>query len=158
MAEGVFVAAAAGESYLMLGSIVCTTVLPGKETDGNIAIVEASCPNGSGPGPHIDPWRETFYVMEGEVEFLLESGGTLQSLKAASGEVVSIPAGLGHAFHAVSQKPARILIMSAPAGLEAFFAEAGERVFAKTPPAAPRPFDRARFEAATDRHGIRAFR
>jgi quercetin dioxygenase-like cupin family protein len=158
MAEGVFVPVAAGESYLMLGSVVCTTVLVGMETDGNVAIVEASCPNGSGPGPHIDPWRETFYVLEGEIEFLLERNGVLQPRKAGKGEAISIPAGLGHAFQAVSQKPARILIMSAPAGLDAFFAEAGERVFAKTPPAAPRPFDRARFEAATDRYGIRAFR
>ncbi|HEU5017422.1 MAG TPA: cupin domain-containing protein [Pseudolabrys sp.] len=158
MAERAFTPAAAGKSHLVLGSIVCTTLLGGAETDGNISLIEVCCPQGMGPSPHVDPWRETFYVMEGEIEFLLEGGGTLQPLKVASGDVVSIPAGLGHAFHAVSQNQARILIISAPAGLEAFFAEAGEPLFARTPPTAPRPFDRARFEAATDRYGIRAFR
>lgn len=158
MANAAFTSAAGGETYLMLGTVLCTTMLAGKETDGQIGLVEAVCPPGSGPGPHIDPWRESFYVIEGEIEFMLERDGKLRPVKAGPGDVVSIPAGLGHAFRVVSPRPARALIISAPAGLEEFFAAAGERVSTKHLPTTPAAFDRARFEQATERHGIRMFR
>ena len=157
MKTAVFTPATAGECYLMLGSVVCAIMLAGAQTDGLLAMVEARCPPGSGPGPHTDPWRESFRVIEGEFEFMLESDGALRTVKAGPGDVVSIPAGVGHAFRAVSQQPARVLILSVPAGLDRFFAEAGERVSGEAQPATQVAFDRARFEQATDRHGIRGF-
>jgi quercetin dioxygenase-like cupin family protein len=157
MTKATFNPAAQATSSLMLGSVVCTTMLAGADTDGGLAAVEVRCPNGAGPGPHTDPWRESFYVLEGEFEFQLEADGQLQARRARPGDAISIPAGVGHAFRAVSDKPGRVLILSVPAGLETFFAEAGEPVTDRTPPQAPRPFDHERFGAATDRHRIRRF-
>ncbi|HVW92362.1 MAG TPA: cupin domain-containing protein [Devosia sp.] len=145
------------EANLMLGSVVCLTALAGSETDGELAIIDMRCPEGAGPGPHTDPWRESFYVLEGEFEFRLEQDGALHAVRARPGDTVSIPAGLGHAFQAVSSTPARALIFSVPAGLEQFFAAAGEPTASVTPPNPPLAFDRARFEAATDRYAIRRF-
>ena len=153
----IFTTAAAGEHHLMLGSIVCTTLLSGAETMGELGVVELRCPIGSGPGPHTDPWRESFYLIEGEFEFMLEEDGLLKRVKAGPGDALSAPAGVGHAFRAIAGAPARVLITSVPAGLEAFFADAGERVDSNVVPATPQLFDRSRFEQATDRHGIKRF-
>lgn len=141
----------------MLGRVVCTTMLAGAETGGQLATVEMVCPEGAGPGPHTDPWRESFYVLEGAFEFQLERDGRLQSMKAVPGDVVSIPAGVGHAFHATSKAPARALILGTPAGLDAFFSDAGEPVATRTIPNPPGKFDEERFRTATDRHGVRRF-
>jgi len=146
-----------GEANLMLGSVICMTTLSGKDTEGQLAIVDMRCPEGAGPGPHTDPWRESFYVLEGEFEFQLERDGALYPTRACPGDTVTIPAGLGHAFRAISRTPARALILSVPAGLDDFFAAAGEPTDSPLPPQELRNFDRARFEAATDRSEVRRF-
>ena len=81
-----------GEANLMLGSVVCMTTLSGKDTDGQLAIVDMRCPEGAGPGPHTDPWRESSYVLEGEFEFQLERDGALYPTRAYPGDTVTIPA------------------------------------------------------------------
>jgi quercetin dioxygenase-like cupin family protein len=125
MAKAAFTSQLDSKSFALLGNVICTVMLSGNDTDGQIGLVEIFCPQGAGPGPHTDPWRESFYVIEGEIEFMIESEGLLKPRIANAGDSVSIPAGLGHAFRADSQS-ARALIISAPAGLEAFFADAGE--------------------------------
>jgi quercetin dioxygenase-like cupin family protein len=157
MAKAAVTPAGKGDINLMLGNVTCMTMLAGKDTGDQLSAVDVRCPQGTGPGPHTDPWRESFYVLEGEFEFQLERDGVLQPMRARPGDVVSIPAGLGHAFRAVSTEPARVLILSTPGGLDKFFAEAGEPAATTSPPTPPRDFDRARFEAATNRHSIRKF-
>ena len=47
--------------------------LTSAETGGAIGIVEAIVPPGGGPAPHVhERSDETFYVIAGEVEFLLD--------------------------------------------------------------------------------------
>jgi quercetin dioxygenase-like cupin family protein len=156
MAEAIFTPATGGERNLMLGSVVCSTKLAGRATGDELAMIEVGCPRGTGPGPHTDPWRESFFVLEGEFEFQLERDGRLQPVTAGPGAAVSIPAGVGHAFKAVSAQ-ARVLILSVPGGLDRFFAEAGEPIIGTAAPETQRPFDRPRFEAATDRFQVRRF-
>jgi quercetin dioxygenase-like cupin family protein len=157
MAKAAITPAGKGDINLMLGDVACMTMLAGDDTDGQLSAVDVRCPQGAGPGPHTDPWRESFYVLEGEFEFQLERDGVLQPMRARAGDAVSIPAGLGHAFRAVSTEPARVLILSTPGGLDKFFAEAGEPAASAIPPTSPRDFDRARFEAATNRYSVRRF-
>ena len=45
-----------------------------------------------------------------------------------SGETVNIPANAPHSFRNAADVPARLLCTAVPAGLEAFFAEFGDRV------------------------------
>jgi hypothetical protein len=47
------------------------------------------------------------------------------------------------------------VVISQPAGLDAFFADAGEAVDSPELPARPRPFDRERLARAFERHGLR---
>jgi quercetin dioxygenase-like cupin family protein len=137
----------------MLGTVTVSRLLGGKETDGELSLVELKGLPGSGPGPHIDPWRESFYVLEGELTFRYEHDGTVLSVVAGPGDAVTIPTGIGHAFSVTSPEPARYLILSTPAGIDAFFADAGDPIEHPTLPSDPPPFDRDRLLAAFDKYG-----
>jgi quercetin dioxygenase-like cupin family protein len=142
--------AGSGPHHLMLGTVAVSRLLGAEETDGELGLVQLEGLPGSGPGPHVDPWRESFYVLEGELTIRLEDGEVV----AGPGDTVSIPSGVVHAFSVSSAEPARYLILSAPAGLEAFFADAGEPLARCAVPAEPPPFDRERLLAAFAKHGL----
>jgi hypothetical protein len=55
---------------------------------------------------------------------------------------------VGHAFTVTSAETARYLIAGSPAGIDAFFAEAGVPLDVPELPSAPVPFDRTRLLAA----------
>lgn len=108
----------AGNSYRML--------VTGKETDGAFAIMDFSIPPGGGPGPHAHAdFQESFYVTEGEIEFRSEAGTYI----AKKDSFVTIPkGGIVHMFKNKTDKMARMICTVVPAGLEAFFMEAGRPV------------------------------
>jgi quercetin dioxygenase-like cupin family protein len=143
-----------GPHYLMLGSVAVTILLGSQETGQTLSLVELIGAPGSGPGPHLDPWRESFYVLDGELTFRFEEDGTVRTVVAHRGEAVSIPQGVGHAFTVTSDGPARYLIASAPAGIDAFFADAGEAIAQARLPSEPSPFDRERLHAAFAKHRL----
>jgi quercetin dioxygenase-like cupin family protein len=63
--------------------------------------------------------RETFYVLSGEIEFVLDE----QARTARAGEVVSIPIGMVHRFANTSPEPAQAVLVLNPSGLTAYFVE-----------------------------------
>jgi quercetin dioxygenase-like cupin family protein len=138
----------------MLGSVVVSRLLGGAETGNTLSLVELIGSPGSGPGPHLDPWRESFYVLDGELTFRIEEDGAFRTLVAHRGDAVSIPERVGHAFTVTSAAPARYLITSTPAGIDAFFADAGEPTAQAMLPNEPPPFDRERLRAAFSKHGL----
>ena len=114
-----------GQSLSIAGG--CYTVhLSGKQTDGKYAIIEMLVPPGGGPGPHAHPEiNETFYIAEGEVEFMTEAGKQV----AGKGAFVNVPLGGGaHGFKNKTDKIARLLCTVVPAGLDSFFEEIGKPV------------------------------
>ena len=143
-----------GPHHLMIGSVVVSTLLSGVDTSGQVSLVELVGAPGSGPGPHLDPWRESFYVLDGELTFRVEEDGAVRTLVARAGDAVSIPSGLGHAFTVSSSEAARYLIASSPAGIDAFFADAGEPIDASVVPTKPALFDRERLQAAFAKHKL----
>ena len=97
-----------------------TFLATGEETDGAYFAMEAWVPPGGGPGPHIHTREdETFYVLEGEVEFLLGD----DVVTAGPGDFVSIPRDTVHRFHNASEETARLVLTFTPAGIEGFFEE-----------------------------------
>ena len=138
----------AGPHHLMLGAVTVSRLLGGEETGGELSLVELRGLPGSGPGPHVDPWRESFLVLEGELEFRFEEDGEVRSAAAGPGDAVSIPAGVGHAFSVAGSSAARYLIAGSPAGIDGFFADAGEPAATAELPDTPWPFDRGRLHAA----------
>jgi len=110
-----------------------------KETDGEFATIEMLVPPGGGPPPHSHAnFTETFYVVEGEVEFRSEAGAYV----AKKGAYVTITkGGIAHAFKNKTQNLAKLLCTVAPAGLEEVFTAIGKPVKAGEflPPAPPDP-------------------
>ena len=94
----------------------------GDDTSGKYAMWEAIIPPGGGPPPHVHSREEEgFYVLEGEITFLV--GET--RIVARAGTFANMPVGTPHSFKNESDRPAKMLISVAPAGLEQMFFEVG---------------------------------
>jgi quercetin dioxygenase-like cupin family protein len=106
--------AAVGDIYRFL--------VTGEETNGTYALWEATVPPGGGPPPHVHSREEEgFYVLEGEITFTVNG----ERVVATAGMFANMPVGTPHSFKNESDRPARMLISVAPAGLERMFMETG---------------------------------
>ena len=96
-------------------------IIDGQQTNGSYAVIEMNIPPGSGPLPHSHPAiQETFFVLEGEIEFRTAAG----TIQANQGAFVSIPFGGDiHAFKNTSDRKAKLICTVMPAGLEDMFRE-----------------------------------
>ena len=100
-----------------------------EDTNGRYALWEAFVSPGGGPPPHTHSREEEgFYVLEGEITFLIGD----KRLVASAGMFANMPVGTLHAFKNETDRPARMLISVAPAGLEKMFFEVGQPVPAGT--------------------------
>src|SRR3954452_6738501 len=96
--------AVVGDGYRFLAT--------GAETGGKYAIWEALVPPGGGPPPHVHSREEEgFFILEGEVTFRI--GDNVFVAKA--GTFANMPIGTPHSFRNESGRPAKMLIMIAPA-------------------------------------------
>jgi quercetin dioxygenase-like cupin family protein len=133
-----------GDSYHFL--------ITGAESGGAYFAMEAVVPPGGGPLAHIHRNEaETFYVLEGEIEFLLGD----RIITATGGDYINVPRGNVHRFHNAGSARARLILTFSPAGMEKFFEETLER--APDPNQAP-PDNlaevAARYAEAAPRYGI----
>jgi quercetin dioxygenase-like cupin family protein len=103
---------AVGDKYVMLAT--------GEQTGNTYCLSEATVPPGGGPPAHYHTREEeTFYVIEGEITFTVES----RTVIGGPGTFVQIPRGMPHAFKNQSSAPVRMLIQCVPAGFDKFMAE-----------------------------------
>lgn len=110
---------------------VIRVLLGGAASEGKSAMIEETSPPGGGPPPHVHAHEdETFYVLEGEVEFLLGDRWT----PVSPGTSVWGPRGVAHTFRNVGSAPSRVLAVLTPAGFERFFEEV-DRLSQSGPPA-----------------------
>ncbi len=94
----------------------------GEETNDRYALWEALVPPGGGPPPHVHSREEEgFYVLEGEITFPISG----ERVVAKAGTFANMPVGTPHSFKNEGDRPARMLISVAPAGLEEMFFEVG---------------------------------
>ena len=97
-------------TYALLGMIVKFHAFPA-ERDGKHSLVECIVPPGLGAPPnHHDGETESFYVLDGAVEFTV--AGETEVL--GPGGYAMVPDGALHAFTARGDRPARMLILNAP--------------------------------------------
>ena len=130
-------------------------ILTGEQTGGKSAIIEMNIPPGSGPIPHEHPAiQESFYVLEGEVEFRTKTN----TYTAQKGAIVTIPeGGPVHAFKNVSGSMAKLLCIVNPAGLDGFFREVGKPLNAHETPAPPTDEEKQKMKEAADRYGQKLY-
>ena len=123
-----YVVLAAGEGTTIQGPAggPLTVKVRGEDTGGSVTAFENVVAPGEGPPLHRHAREgESWYVLEGTLRFKL--GGDLHP--APAGSFLFAAAGTPHCFQNVGDTPARILVLFAPAGMEAFFDR-----FAEIPP------------------------
>ncbi len=143
--------AATGPSYWGPGDRY-TFLVTGEESGGAYFAMEALVPPGGGPPAHTHSREdETFYVLEGEIEFLLGA----ERITAGPGDFVNVPRGTVHCFHNAASETARLVLTFAPAGIEGFFRETLEEAQGGSEDV-PDNIEAvtARYEAAASRFGI----
>lgn len=70
------------------------TVLASREQTGSHEVTLQEGPEGAGPPPHSHGWDESFYVLRGSVDCLVDG----QPVRGTAGSFVHVPAGTLHAF------------------------------------------------------------
>lgn len=113
------------------------------DTDSAWSLMENVIPLHAGPPPHHHPWDEAYLMISGEVEFIVGS----RRARVSQGDFIYAPAGTVHAFHGVSETPARMLIFDAPAHAEHFFKDIEREI-------QDLPRDRAKITQIGERHGV----
>ncbi len=112
---------AEGRTIAVVGDVY-RFLATGEDTNGKYAMWEAIVPPGGGPPPHVHSREEEgFYVLEGEIAFHIGE----ERIVAGAGMFANMPAGTPHSFKNETDRPARMLISVAPAGLEQMFFEVG---------------------------------
>jgi len=95
-----------------------TFALRGEQTDGRLLALETVAAPGEGPPLHTHADEdECLVVLDGEMRFRF--GDDVEA--APVGSVVYVPRGAPHTWQNVGDDPARMLVLFAPAGMEAFF-------------------------------------
>jgi quercetin dioxygenase-like cupin family protein len=95
-----------------------------EQTGGAFSLFEIASPPGEGPPPHVQHREdESFYLLEGEYEFLVEG----RAFRVGPGSLIYVPRGTLHAHKNVGEGTGRLLLSQTPGGLhERFFEEIGE--------------------------------
>ena len=103
------------------------------ETGGSFSLWEAVFPPGAGAPPHTHTREdEAFYVLSGEI--LIEFEGEAAPRRVSPGGFFFGARNRRHAVRNAGDRPARVLILSAPScGLDAMFAELDAATAAGTP-------------------------
>src|SRR5262245_12664117 len=106
----VVVGSGSGPSFMIIGNGI-TIKIHGRDTNGTLSVIETADQPGEGPPPHIQHREdETFYVLEGEYEFLSKD----RRFTAKRGATVFAPRGVPHTYKNISQAPGKLLVAITP--------------------------------------------
>lgn len=121
-----------------------------EHTAGAFGLVEQIAPVGAGSPYHVHRREdESFFVLEGELEFVSEG----RRFTSGAGSFVFLPRNIPHGFRVVGDSPARFLILVNPAGFERFVTEVGEPAVRRELPEPSEP-DVPRLVEVAARYGI----
>lgn len=110
--------------YWVVGDVVDIRI-GGSETNGEFAVIETTVLPGGGPPLHTHHREhESFYVIEGEIEFTVDG----KAIIAPAGSLVHGRKGIPHRFQNKGASPAKMLVHLCPAGFEEYFVEVGTPV------------------------------
>ena len=121
--EAMIVKNGEGEELSVLGTKV-RFLLEAAKTNHSFSLMEVELPKDQGPPPHDHPWDEAYYIVDGDVWFMVQNKEQVFS----TGDFVYAPGGTLHSFHGAGEKPARVLVFDAPATAEGFFRDAAREI------------------------------
>ena len=140
--SAVFVRAGERDALNVLG-MPLRMLCEARETGGAWSLFEEVVPPGMGPPPHRHDWDEAYYILEGEIDFLVDG----EPVKSRTGDFNYLPRNTVHGFKGASRSPSRVLIFAAPAHGSEFFQELNSEVRSI-------PDDLAKIPEIGQRHGI----
>ncbi|MEP6601861.1 MAG: cupin domain-containing protein [Nitrospirota bacterium] len=115
-----------------------TILLDGEQTGGRLTMWLETTPAGGGPPPHFHiNDDETFHVLEGRVSFFHDGAWE----EVGPGGSAFVPRGQLHTFKNVGEQNSLMLLSTAPAGFEVFFARCAEEFARPGEPDMPRVFE-----------------
>ncbi len=139
-----------GEAIWFLGNLV-TVKATGEETDEAFSLTEHLAPVGFGTPPHRHQLEdEAFFVLGGEISGDCDG----QPFGGGPGTYVFLPRGSVHSYKVEGNAPARILILTTPAGFERFCRESGEPAATRELPPPAGEAEIGKMLAAAPRFGV----
>lgn len=119
------------------------TVLASGEATGGYEIFLQRGPEGSGPPPHSHPWDESFYVVEGEIDFGIDA----DEKTGTPGTLVHLPAGTVHWFR-FGRGGGKMISMTSRLGASAMFSDMAREIAPVNP-------DLEKLAQVGSRHGLK---
>lgn len=119
-----------GGEHWLVGADVTTIKASGRDTSGDILVLEVTVPAGGGPPVlHRHEYSETFIFEEGEFEVsTMDDDSSFGRHVVAAGDIVSIPSMVWHNFKNVGEGPGKFLAVHSPAVMEKFIHEIGRPI------------------------------
>jgi quercetin dioxygenase-like cupin family protein len=139
-----------GEALWFMG-FLATIKASSEETGGRVAVIHHLAPKGAGSPLHVHHREnEWFYVLAGELTVWVDG----QATRAPAGSFVFGPQGTPHTFTVSSEDGARFLLVTEPAGFEAFMRACAEPAQSLTLPPPSDPPDLQQMIAIASQYGI----
>jgi quercetin dioxygenase-like cupin family protein len=91
----------------------------GEDSDHTYAFSRTHIPVGGGPPPHRHTFEEGLYVLRGALTFTAGD----QTFAVPAGGFIHVGGGTAHFFHNTGDTEAELLLVAAPAGVDAFHRE-----------------------------------
>ena len=120
------------------------TVLATRDQTGSHEVTLQEGPEGAGPPPHSHGWDESFFVLHGDVDYLVDG----KPVRASTGSFVHLPAGAVHTFRFGPGGGAMLEIAGHGSNATAMFRHLDKEV----PPGPP---DLPKVVAILAEHGVR---
>jgi mannose-6-phosphate isomerase-like protein (cupin superfamily) len=121
---------AGGGEHWLVGGDVTTIKASGRDTSGDLLVLEVTVPSGGGPPVlHRHAYSEIFLFQEGEFEVTTaDPDYVLSTVTVAAGDTVSVPSMAWHNFKNVGSTPGTFIAVHNPAVMEDFVREVGRRI------------------------------
>ena len=141
-----------GDAFSAVGDVYWNLAL-GRQTGGVYTLHEIRVSPNNGPPPHLHCREdESFFVLEGEVEFQVVGD---ENIMARSGTFIQGPRDIPQSFKDNTKLPARVLVFIAPVGFENFVKEFAQPFASFDLPAIPLGNDEVnKLLAAAPKYGV----
>jgi quercetin dioxygenase-like cupin family protein len=136
--------------FNVFGQLLEFLVTPA-QTSGAFAVIRGIVPPGVAIPLHSHADPEVLFVLEGELNVLMDDGDSSCWLAATPGETICIPGGTKHALRNASAGPA-VIQLTTTINIYGFFRELGKPIDPGKPPAPSTPEDMQRLRTLAAKH------
>jgi mannose-6-phosphate isomerase-like protein (cupin superfamily) len=114
MNKDLYVARDKGRQFTFMTDTITIQASGDNTIDGRSIMHWVSGVDGLAPNHVRDRYEETFYVLDGELEFTLGD----ESIVVRSGDFIRVPPGTRHGFRNASGRPVPMIVTLSPGGYE----------------------------------------